>query len=639
MNKRITSLASLAITAALTSAITLTSAHAAYYTVELMDESPSPVAKHSYAQQANTQGESVLSGTNLYNVPVQFDLLSPADYISILQFSLLSASRYQELSAIDDEAWLDLIAGTPQANELSWTVLWLSSKSSTHLYQKVTGTLAMYNQSGNTEILKVFDQTFDDGQFTRSTLDILKGITDNSFMFGSASAPYLPLDPWFIEPVEPEDPDIELTYRYRDFSKRAFYSIDFSDALPIIPSSESIDGITAYGGESGILGAALSVDEPSHYAVGFMSTAINETILADKIIGICDTPIVVDDEGNIVLDDEGNSVLKYNTPVEICYQLFRDAGGMYDIRGFLSTVTTDGAETVELPLLVTPHVDDPRSFAAYAQAVNKYGVAVGYSHGWGRENVTEPVVGEVINNYAVVYKKGDEGEWVTTSIADNHSTDFDSRAYDINDNGIAVGHVTRAVNGKIATKFYYVDTNNVEEMESVFPTDFFTTSSSTARAINNDGMIVGEGQVETHTERQSNPRRTAAFIYNINTEIFTNLNTLILSKITDDETCALVYNIIEARDINDDGTISASAVTKVPRLDAKGEPLLDSDGVVRTEDAVVAVRLIETDEQPTLCKPVDIKTKRQGASFSIGSLLFIFALLGMRRRQKGLSKH
>ena len=156
-----------------------------------------------------------------------------------------------------------------------------------------------------------------------------------------------------------------------------------------------------------------------------------------------------------------------------------------------------------------------------------------------------------------------------TDFTDDHSKYFDSRAYDINDAGIAVGHVNTFVNGNQRTKFYHVDTN-AENMAMEFPDDFFNGSSSTARAINENGMIVGEGEYETHNDSSSNPRRTHGFIYDMTAKTFTDLNSFLA--------CDSCYTVIEARDINDANEISATALIKVPRRDSKGNLMVDEKG-------------------------------------------------------------
>ena len=95
----------------------------------------------------------------------------------------------------------------------------------------------------------------------------------------------------------------------------------------------------------------------------------------------------------------------------------------------------------------------------------------------------------------------------------------------------------------------------------------------------------------------------------------------------------LTYDILEARGINDSGMISATAVIKVDRLDAKGMPMLDDSGVTLTEDVVRAISLEPMPEDGEICTAEEEgKLVRQGASFSFGSLFALISLFGLRRK-------
>ena len=140
------------------------------------------------------------------------------------------------------------------------------------------------------------------------------------------------------------------------------------------------------------------------------------------------------------------------------------------------------------------------------------------------------------------------------------------------------------------------------------PDSYFLGASSTARAINNNGSFVGEGEVETHNDDANNPRRREAYVYNIEQELLYNLNAL--------TECNSPYTIVEARDINDDNVIAATALVKQDRRDAKGEVMLDENGNTLREDVVRSIVLEpipggEIEECPT----EDVKVVRKGASF------------------------
>ncbi len=598
MNRFVKSMLALSIT----SAMTLPVVNAATYKV--IDKGVASV-KYTYGQQTNNIDgidnlDMVLSGTSVYNFPVQFDDLDEDDFTSIVAYAAVQSFSVHELEPIED---LDaLMNGNPTANDLAWTVRWLQTKPKDYLYQKVGGTVALINSGTTSEEVTVFDVPIASNDVpSRSTKDIIKGVTDGGWLYGSASAPYLPEN--FVNSNGDEN-----TFWYREFSSRSFYSLDRGvTVFEIKPLSENNPEQEAYGGVSGI----LDVSEDEGLAVGFMSTemikGINDIIESATEDNGCNNPEFIDD-----------------VPQNICIQTYRDdgTGNSYQIRAFKAVVTGTGdAVPEDLGLLVTPHVDDERAFESYAQAVNDNGVVVGFSHAWVDENETNPTDRQSVSLYAAVFKDG-----TVTSFAKDHSVHFDSRAYDINNSGIATGHVTMAISGKLRTKFYYIDTTNVDEMELMLPTDFFDSSSSTARAINENGFIVGEGEVETHTDSAQNPRRTHAFLYDLNNDVFQDVNDLISCDQKQ------VYSIIEARGINEHNVISASAIYKEERKDAKGVVMLDDDGEPLMEDVVRAVLLEPIPEDGQVCTAEEEgKVVRQGASFGLFSI-FSLLLFGLRRR-------
>ena len=589
MNRFIKSMLALSMTSAMT--IPLVNA-ATYEVIDIGDAS----VKHTYAQHTNNNGDSVLSGTNSFNFPVQFDQLDEDDFTTIEAYANATSSKFPELGPIEN---IDALkAGNPTANDLTWTVKWLATKSTDYSYQKADGTIALINSGQSSEEIVIFDNNVLLPQ-SRSTVDIVKGITNAGWLYGSASAPYLPQS-------HTDSTGIESTLWYREFSSRAFFSddrgVNFYEIKP--PSENNADTEKNHGGVSGI----LDISE-SQVAVGYMSTAMAASF--QEII-----------ESATESQGCSNPDFIANLPKEVCVQVYRDdaANNPYQIRAFKTVLTGNGESTLDnLGLLVTPHADDVRSFESYAQAVNDVGVVVGFSHAWIDESQTTPVINEARSLYASVFKDG-----AITSFVQDHSVHFDSRAYDINNLGIATGHVSMAISGKLRTKFYYIDTTNVDEMALVTPTDFFDSSSSTARAINDNGFIVGEGEVETHTDSTQNPRRTHAFLYDINNDVFQDINDLIA--------CDSQYSIIEARDINEDNMISGSAIYKAQRQDATGELMFDIDGEALMEDVVRAVLLKPIEDDAQVCsREEEGKVIRQGASFGLLSL-FTLLMVGFRRR-------
>ena len=591
-------------------------------TYKIVDEVEASQLKYTYAQHQNINGDMAISGTKNYNIPVQFQYLDEDDFQAIEVYAF---TRYTSVFALDNIEDTDALrAGTPTANDLAWVVRWLqdgaSGKGRAVEYQKIGDTIAMTNIGGVTEEYSLWDKAFDGTDtLTRSTIDIISGITNGGIAYGAATAPYLPSD------IFTDADGVQNTFWLREYGVRGFFSYDQGAQIYQVAPFE-----TRYGGGTS---AVLGVNEAG-VAVGFSSYKLTQSYL-EAIEGRTDE----------TQSDEDNKLNTCADPTKVpaimtlaaCIEdtQLSSTSNPYHLMALKATLNDNGSPILEqLGLLVTPHADDIRNYSSYALAINSNGVAVGYADGFFDETVTEPAVDErrvfrnavgAIENYtfAVVYKNGE-----VIDLTGDHTDKGSSIAYDINNAGIAVGHIDKTVNGKLVQKFFYVDTSvPKDEISMVNPDDFFSGSDSTARAINNSGLIVGEGEIETHNESTQNPRRTSAFVYNINDDIFTNLNT--------STPCALrlSYDILEARGINDVGVISATAIVKVDRRDAKGEIMLDVNGNPLKEDVVRAISLEPMPEDGEVCTAEEEnKVIRKGASISFSGFVSILALFGLRRK-------
>ena len=151
--------------------------------------------------------------------------------------------------------------------------------------------------------------------------------------------------------------------------------------------------------------------------------------------------------------------------------------------------------------------------------------------------------GDNPNNFVVNAAAVFDGDEVVGFINDQEYPQ--STAEDINNNDIVVGYATKIINGSSRTKFFVHDYRG-EVTE--FPNDFFNSSSSVANAINDNGLVVGQGEVETNL---SGSRRSEGFIYDIDSKEFTNINDLL--------SCNSPYTIVQANDINERDEIAATA--------------------------------------------------------------------------------
>ncbi|TYK66219.1 DUF3466 family protein [Colwellia echini] len=579
--------------------------HAATYTV--IDKNQAANLGYTYGGKLNNQGNMTISGANYYNFPVQFEYLTEEDFDNIYALSIVQNSLYYGLTAVED--FDSLKAGNPTANDLAWAEIYLEDRNtsvSNYQYQIVAESAGLINLGTGSDSTEVcaFDTDFSGspctGTLTRSTYNSVQGFNNSGTVFGMSTAPYLPI----AGPDDGENIEVQ-SFWVREHGQRGYYSPDFGTTIYPVPPIE-----TAYGGG---VSAVLDVND-NGIAVGYSSY---------KVSSFWESVILSDTEVSGVSGCANPEVLA-EIPYEICVQ--NKQSSMYYIQAFEAVLSSTGiVETKGLGLLITPNEDDTRAFTSQALAINNNGVAVGYANGWDDNDVTEPAVDErMTGSYAVMFKDGKVFDFNQQHYYFTLGSVFAfSRANDINDNGLVVGY-SHTVSPTVQ-KFFYVDTNVSEsKMEMVIPRGFFDSSKSNAFGVNSAGVIVGEAEIESHND--ATPRRTAGFMYDTssNSPEMVDLNTLL--------ECESAYNIFQAKDINDSGQISASAITQSPYFDALGEPVYDSSGNPIMIDVVRAVLL---DPIPggkvEDCSEYETKVERQGASFGGFLLLSLVSLLGFRR--------
>jgi hypothetical protein len=605
MKQFVKNILSLGITSALSLSV-ISYSHAATY--EVVDKGNAENLEYTYGKKQNNQGVMAVSGTNIYNFPVQFQYFTDADFNSISYLALTRHDYEYGLEPIEDmEAMKE---GNPTANDLAWAKMYLKAESTSSrnlyfTYQMIGDFAAMTNlgEGSQSTEFRVFDTAFDgsysaDSILTRSTIDVIEGVSDSGITFGTATAPYLPMEEFA------NISGILVQHWLRAHGQRGFFSPDNGETIfPVMPIE------TKYGGG---ISAIFDMNE-NGVAVGYSSYKISE-FRRDYIL---------DDSTGC---EEPN---RYNIPYDICVQYHQS--GMYHIQAFKASVSAEGnVETEQLGLLITPHEDDDRGFSSQALAVNNHGVTVGYSHGWDSNSVTTPSATErMTGSYAVIFKEDESGNKEVFDFNQQHyafgygSIYPFSKAHDINDSGLVVGY-SRAVDFDLGKRFFYVDSSvSNSEMKIVIPDGFFNSSESTAFSVNSAGIIVGEAEIETHNDSSDNPRRTTGFMFDTSQESpkIIDVNTLI--------SCKSAYNILKVNDINDEGEMSATAIVKEQRYDAKGQPIEGEQiDVVR---AVVLKPIPDDGEAP--CSETEKKVERQGASFAGFTLISLLSILGLRRRR------
>lgn len=589
----------------ITSALSLSLLNNTYAaTYEVIDKNAADNLGYTYGGKLNNDANMTISGSNYYNFPVQFSYFNDLDYSNIAYLSFTSHDYYLGLEPIEDTE--DMENGNPSANDLAWAKIYLQGNNEVVLnyeYQIVADSAAMINlgeDSISTEIC-IFDTDFDGtpctGTLTRSTLGSIAGFNNSGIMFGSGTAPYLAID-------GPVDSDGEIqTHWVREHAQRGFYSLDFGATIQEITPT-----YTEYGGG---ISAVLDINDNGSI-IGYTSYAVSEYWESE----------VLNEEGGCADPD-----VLAEIPYEVCVQKLQTS--MYYIQAFKASLSEDEPDLELLGLLVEPHEDDTRAFSSQAVAINNSGVAVGYAHGWDDSSVIEPDVNEAMTgSYAVMFKDDKVFDFNQEHYRLSYSSVVSfSAANDINDNGIVVGYTHDP--STFVQKFFYVDTSVQEsEMEIIVPKGFFNSSVSNATAVNSDGVIVGQAQIESHNESSSNPRRTTGFMYDLSSDSpdSVDLNTLL--------ECNSAHNIIEANDINDSGQISATAIVKSPSFDSLGEPVLDDSGNPVLIDVVRAVLLnpIEGGEVED-CGDDEDSIERQGAGFGQLILLSLLTLFGIRQKK------
>jgi hypothetical protein len=188
----------------------------------------------------------------------------------------------------------------------------------------------------------------------------------------------------------------------------------------------------------------------------------------------------------------------------------------------------------------------------------------------------------------------------------------------INENDKVIGVRSQRINSVSRSRMFVHD---LQTNETTFVNGLFDSSSTIPRDINNNNMVVGVADSDVLSNSNSSSRPTSGFIYDIDSDIFTNLNTL--------TTCDSEYDIIEALSINDDDVIVASALVSRPARNVRGEVVEDTDGNTISTQTIIAVQLTPTGEAPDSCSDEELGVlERQGAStgFLMVGLLFVSGL-------------
>ncbi|MFY8328836.1 DUF3466 family protein [Pseudoalteromonas sp. ZZD1] len=543
-------------------------------------------AKHRYVTDVSENGHIIGWVNGLYNLPIDVSYIDFTD--SLIESAYREREDYfkdidKEITfTLDDIQNKNAAATNPDAN--SFMLSFLTGLATNSEYQKLASHAAIrFSEDGSPAQEQVlFDiGSVDFDGLTRSTSNIYNAIAEDGVSVGWGSAPY--------EKVlfTPDGENDEETHFEREFISRGVVVSDSGVTFPLAP------GFDEYGGIS-------------------TATDIVKTNTGYTVVGQVSTGIPVDRQEDIDDNCDGEDEL-----VSVCIEaLYRGSSSrLFDLRAVKWSLDSNFnvIDTQELGLGLTPEEDDDFAFTSNALAVNSNGTVAGTS------DVRDNDSSSTIRTLPVYYKDGKIVEML-----DQEDDWFNGKALAINENDVVVGYGVRPIEGANRYKFFYHD---IASGSTVFPTDYFNSSSSFANDINDNGYIVGEGETDVFN---IGSRRREGFLYKIGEDSITNINDLLPCYEDDGET-RYKYVVSEAKSINNNNEIFGVATKTVEKTDSLGGVVTDINGDIEYESVAVAVKLTPIDGEIDQCSDPETETyERQSASFPWYTLLLL-PLVGLRR--------
>lgn len=514
----------------------------------------------AFAGKINESGDVVTTVQTPINPPIDIELINFDNDFLVNNLTDLNAAQVGNINT-DDLLTLFNFVKTGAGNQFFQQLADIQSH--------------VYDGSDTQPVLgfDVIDAELEGFTFSNNT--IAYGINNSSAIVGVSSDPFYKVD-------YRTDAGVDLTFVVNDFNNRAFLDIN-NQTIEILPPDETAGGVSQ----------AFDINN-SFEVAGYATTEVTEGF--ESLVEGCE-------------EEE----LRGDLPLESCIRTVLSGGieANFQRRGMIWQFDASGSllDERELGLLLTPPPGDETLFVSRAVAINDNGLAVGTSQDYVIDG------NSFTRTYAAIFD-GDQVHGYT-----NKQEYTTSVALDINNDNIVVGSMNLFINGTERSKFYYYD---YDAEILTFPDDFFESSASIARAINNNGLVVGEGQVDTDL---IGSRRSEAFLYNISEDSFQNVNDLV--------SCDTPYTIVQANDINDNDEISATAVVFRERKNIIGEIDLNDQGNVIREGMSVAVKLIpiiggEIDD----CQLEPDTLERKSGSTTIWSLLLLLPIAIFNRKRK-----
>lgn len=521
------------------------------------------ISLRGFSSAINEAGDVGLVATGVFNPPIDVSLIDFEDQILVDGLTDIESARQ----------------GNFNAEDLTFITTFLAGGSST-ITQQFASSQSYVVPAGATSSNQVtfipgFDEIDPDlSDYSRSTDTRVRHLSNTGIAVGTSEGK-------FNKTPYTNQSGNEIVYITQPFGQRAFVNIAGVNH-GIAPESDVTGAVTeGFGMNDNMLVVGYETIDPTAARISASENCADE-------------------------EERGDF------PEALCRQQLIEAGILtaFQLRGALWQMNELGEVTDRriLGLHITPAEDDNRIHISRALSVNNAGIAVGEATDFFLEDEARP------RTFAAVFR--DEEVIGFT----NHNDYFNSIAIDINNNDIVVGQATRTINGVNRTKFFVY---NVETETVTYPDDFFPSSASVARDINDNNLVVGEGEVDSSINVT---RRDHGFLYNVDEDLFQNLNDL--------TSCETPYTIVQANSINNDNQIAATAIVNRQTYDITGQPRVDADGEPVTEDAIISVLLNpipggQIDECDTPTEEVD-----ERSSGSVGWVATLFAgLLGFGRRR------
>lgn len=380
--------------------------------------------------------------------------------------------------------------------------------------------------------------------------------------------------------------DTQITFVLPEFERRGFINLN-GNMVELTPAEATLGGVSEANGVNS-----------NRHVVGHQTIAISNQF-------------------QVLIDDCNDETVRGDQPLEACYR---------NIARNNALATTNFRQAVKWEVDSSGQIIDQESFAYpfdFVRDPNDSIERIYYSNARAINDA-----GTIVGESSFADSNGDIQRFLTAAVfADGQTTPFlnengqtPSSAYDVNDSNMVTGFYSREVNGTVRTKFYLYD---LDAQQATFPDDFFPGSASLGRDINNNNIIVGEGEVESANVQN---RRRHGFIYYADTNEFIDLNDAI--------GCEAPYTIVSAQAINDDNVILANALVNRQARNVRGELVTDDDGQAVMVDKIIPVLLEPlADGEVIDCDVQDnIIPERKGASSSLWALLTL-GLLAFRRRK------